>query len=159
MPGITRSEIIRPLDISRRVINLTAAVTLNLQAHAGKVLLLNAVAGFTVTLPDADGTGAIYHFRVQAVLTSNTYVVQVANSTDQMVGTILSIDTDTADNAEGFQADAVANADTFTMNATTQGGLFRGDWVEFMDAEADLWYVRGQLSGSGDLATNFTAAV
>ena len=159
MPGITKGEIVRALDISRRVITLTAAVTLNLQAHAGKVLLLDAVAGFAVTLPDADGTGAVYHFRVATVLTSGTYVVQVANSTDEMVGTILNIDTDTTDNAEGFQADAISGADTFTMNATTQGGLFRGDWVEFMDAAADLWYVRGQLSGSGDLATNFTGAV
>lgn len=159
MVGVTRREITSALDRSRNVISLTAAVTLTKQAHGGKTLLLNAVAGFTVTLPDAVGDGTIYHFRVQAVLTSNTYVIQVANSTDQMLGPVMNIDTDTNDDAEGFQADAVANADTFTMNATTQGGLYRGDWVEFMDAVADFWYVRGQLSGSGNLTTNFTAAV
>ena len=157
MVGVTRREIVSALDRSRNVISLTAAVTLNKQAHGGKTLLLNAVAGFTVTLPDAVGDGTVYHFRVQAVLTSGTYVVQVANSTDEMVGMVSNFDGTT--DAVGFDADAVAGADTFTMNATTQGGLFRGDWVEFMDAEADLWYARGQLSGSGTMVSNFTAAV
>ena len=157
MVGVTRREITNALDRSRNVINLTAAVTLNKKAHGGKTLLLNALAGFTVTLPDSVGEGTIYHFRVQTVLTSNTYVIQVANSTDQMVGVVPNFD-GTPD-AVGFNADAVSNADTFTMNATTQGGLFRGDWIEFLDAEADFWYVRGQLSGSGTLISNFTAAV
>ena len=157
MPGITKGEIVRALDISRRVITLTAAVTLNLQAHAGKILLLDAVAGFTVTLPDADGTGAIYSFRMRTVLTSGSYVIQAANSTDEMVGMVSNFDGTT--DAVGFDADAVAGADTFTINVTTQGGVFRGDWVEFLDAEADLWYVRGQLSGSGTMISNFTAAV
>ena len=154
---LRKRHITHQLDRSTRMIALTATVTLNEQAHAGKVLLLNAVAGFTTTLPDAYGGGAIYHFRVQAVLTSNTYVIQVANTTDQMLGVVPNFDGTT--DAVGFNADAVANADTFTMNATTQGGLFRGDWVEFLDAEADFWYVRGQLSGSGTMISNFTAAV
>ena len=157
MPGVTKREIVAALDRSRNIISLTTAVTLNSQAHAGKTLLLNAVAGFTVTLPDADGTGNVYHFRVQAVLTSNTYVIVVANTTDEMVGVVSNLDGTT--DAVGFNADAVATADTFTINNTTQGGLFRGGWVEFLDAEADIWYVRGQLSGNGTMISNFTSAV
>ena len=157
MPGPTRREIVSISDISRRVVTLTAAVTLTLEEHAGKILLLDAVAGFTVTLPDSEATGATYHFRMATVLTSGSYVIQVANSTDEMVGMVSNFDGTT--DAVGFDADAVANADTFTMNVTTQGGVFRGDWVEFSDLVADVWFVRGQLSGSGTMISNFTAAV
>ena len=159
MPGLTRREIVNALDRSSRVVVLTAAETLTPNAHAGKVISLNLLAGFTVTLPAAVNSGAIYHFRVGIVLTSGSYVVQVASADDEMVGTVANIDTDTNDNMEGFQADATAGADTFTMNATTQGGLYRGDWVEFLDFADNLWAVRGQLSGSGNLVTNFSAAV
>ncbi len=54
------SEIVAPLDKSTRVVTLTASVTLNEQDHAGKIMLLDALAGLTVTLPDAIGGGARY---------------------------------------------------------------------------------------------------
>ena len=159
MAGPTRREVVKAVDASSRPFDLTVAQTLNGIDHAGRTLLLNAIAGFTTTLPPAIGSGQRYLFMVQAVLTSGTYVVQVASADDEMVGTMANIDTDTNDNMEGFQADAVAGADTFTMNATTQGGLYRGDWAEFQDLVNNFWYVRGQLSGSGNLTSNFTAAV
>ena len=157
MPGLVRRELVNQLDASRRIVTLIAATTLTAPLHAGRTILLSLLAGFTVTLPPATGNGDRYHFKVGIVLTSGNYIVQVASSSDTMAGPISMVDTDTNDNMEGFAASGTS--DTITMNATTTGGLTIGDWIELVDVAANLWHVSGQLTGSGDLATPFSAAV
>ena len=157
MPGLVRRELVNQLDASRRIVTLIAATTLTAPLHAGRVILLSLLAGFTVTLPPATGNGDRYHFKVGIVLTSGNYIVQVASSSDTMAGPISMVDTDTGDNMEGCAASGTS--DTVTLNVTTTGGLTIGDWFELVDVAANLWHVSGQLTGSGDLATPFSAAV
>lgn len=157
MVGLTRREVVNPLDASRRLVTLIAATTLTAPLHAGRTILLSLLAGFTTTLPAAVGGGDRYHFKVGIVLTSNNYIVAVANSSDTIAGPISMVDTDTNDNMEGFAASG--SSDTITLNVTTTGGLTIGDWFELVDVAENLWHVSGQLTGSGDLATPFSAAV
>ena len=157
MVGLVRRELVNQLDASRRLVTLTVATTLTAPLHAGRTILLSLLAGFTVTLPAATGNGDRYHFKVGIVLTSGNYIVQVASSSDTMAGPISMVDTDTNDNMEGFAASGTS--DTVTLNVTTTGGLTIGDWFELVDVAANLWHVSGQLTGSGDLASPFSAAV
>ena len=157
MVGLVRRELVNQLDASRRLVTLTVATTLTAPLHAGRTILLSLLAGFTVTLPAATGNGDRYHFKVGIVLTSGNYIVQVASSSDTIAGPVSMVDTDTNDNMEGFAASGTS--DTVTLNVTTTGGLTIGDWFELVDVAANLWHVSGQLTGSGDLATPFSAAV
>ncbi len=157
MPGPVRREFINQLDASRRLVNLTEATTLTRPLHAGRTMLLSLLAGFTVTLPPAIGGGNKFHFKVGIVRTSNSYIIEVASADDTMAGPVSMVDTDTNDNMEGFAASGTS--DTITMNATTTGGLTIGDWIELVDVAANLWHVSGQLTGSGNLLTPFSAAV
>ncbi len=153
---LTRREVVNQLDASRRLVTLTAATTLTAPLHAGRVILLSLLAGFTTTLPAARGSGDAYHFKVGIVRTSNSYIIAVASSSDTMAGPVSMVDTDD-DNMEGFAASGTS--DTITMNATTTGGVTIGDWIELVDVAANLWHVSGQLTGSGNLLTPFSAAV
>ena len=157
MPGLVRRELVNQLDASRRIVTLIAATTLTAPLHAGRVILLSLLAGFTVTLPPATGNGDRYHFKVGIVRTSNSYIIAVASADDTMAGPVSIVDTDTNDNMEGFAASSTS--DTITLDATTTGGLTIGDWIELVDVAANLWHVSGQLTGSGNLATPFSAAV
>ncbi len=156
MPPLTRRETVAPMKRLGRIVTETAAFTLDPLVHGGRLTLLSLLAGFTVTLPASIGSGVIYAMEVGIVLTSGTYVVQAANSSDTFTGTV-STTGGTSDRCEGFAA--AAASDTFTINATTQGGLTIGDWFEFTDVVANLWYVRSGVSGSGTLISQFTAAV
>ena len=156
MPPLVKHELVGPMKRSGRIVTETAAFTLDPLVHGGRLTLLSLLAGFTVTLPASIGSGVIFAMEVGIVLTSNTYVVAVANSSDTMKGTV-STTGGTADRCEGF---AAADAsDTFTINATTQGGLTIGDWFEFTDMVTNTWVIRAGLSGSGTLVTQFSAAV
>lgn len=157
MVGLVRRELVNQLDASRRLVTLTVATTLTAPLHAGRTILLSLLAGFTVTLPPATGNGDRYHFKIGIVRTSNSYIIAVASADDTMAGPVSMVDTDTNDNMEGFAASGTS--DTITMNATTTGGLTIGDWIELVDVAANLWHVSGQLTGSGNLATPFSAAV
>ena len=120
MPVLTKGELVAPMQRSGRIITAIVAFTFTPQLHGGRLTLLSLSTGFTATLPAAIGSGVIYAVEVGIVLASNTYVVQVANASDTMKGTV-STTGGTADRCEGFAA--AAASDTFTINATTQGGL------------------------------------
>ncbi|KKN58464.1 hypothetical protein LCGC14_0551960 [marine sediment metagenome] len=158
MVGLTRREVVQSLDRSSRTVTETAAFTFDPRVHGGRITLLSLLAGYTATLPAAIGSGVIYRIHVGIVRTSNSYIIQVINSSDNMEGSVTIVDSDTNDNCEGFVTTS-NTSDTITMNATTTGGLTIGDWIELVDIAANVWHVRGQLSGSGDLATPFSAAV
>ncbi len=157
MPGLARREIVNQLDASRRIVTLIAATTLTAPLHAGRVILLSLLAGFTVTLPPALGSGGRYHFKVGIVNTSNNYIIEVASADDTMAGPVSMVDTDTNDNMEGFAASGTS--DTITLDGDNSGGLTIGDWIELVDVAANLWHVSGQLTAANNLASPFSAAV
>ncbi len=135
------------------VINLTASTTVNPDAYGGKVTTLSAAAGLTVTLPAATGSGAMYEFIVATTVTSNSYIIRVANGSDVMMG-VLSVASDIA----GVTCPTTSTSDTITMNGTTTGGIL-GSRVVLIDAAANKWAVSGSLVSSGVEATPFSAAV
>lgn len=136
-----------PVNCTASTLSVTAA------EHAGRVVRLNRAAGITVTLPAAAGTGNVYTFSVGTTVTSNNYVIQVANATDTFGGGV-AISTDVA----GVTELAVAGDDTITMNGSTSGGLI-GTWIRVTDVVAGLWMLEGFVCSTGAEATVFSAAV
>lgn len=131
----------------------TASLTLNKDTHEGNVLIGSAVAGMTVTLPASSGKGDIYRIVVGATITSNNFIIAVANATDVMMGAV-GLTTDIA----GTMMPTAATSDTITMNGTTKGGV-KGSFVELIDVVAGFWLLRGNLICTGTEADPFSAAV
>lgn len=134
-------------------ISITASATLRADTHAGTVVRVNAAAGLTVTLPAATGTGNVYTVEVGTTVTSNDYIIQVANATDVMEGAV-GVTTDAA----GVVIPTAATSDTITMNGSTKGGL-AGSLVVLRDVASGKWAVSGALVSTGVEATPFSAAV
>jgi hypothetical protein len=131
---------------------LTASATITQETYNGQIINLSAAAGMTITLPAATGTNAIYRFVVDTAVTSNSYVIKVANATDIFIGTASVAGT------TGTVFSTIAASDTLTMSGSTTGGL-AGSYVEIMDVAAGEFIVRANLLGSGTPATPFSATV
>lgn len=151
----TAAELNAIADASSRIVTLIATTACTKATHANKICLLSLLAGFTVTLPEATGSGDIYEFKVGIVRTSNAYII-AAKTTDTMSGFAFIIDTDTNDNAEGFAINGTD--DKLTLNATTTGGLTIGDTIRCIDAQDATWHVECFLTGSGTIATPGSAS-
>lgn len=158
--GIRRfnSPILAPAFQHKGVINLTAATTLTRPNYSGQTILLSAVAGFTVTLPAASGSGRRFRFIVNTALTSATYVIKVANATDVFVGGafINDIGDSAAATADFFPT--ASTSDTYTMTQSIGGGK-KGDWVEIEDFASGFFWINGVQQGVTDPATPFSATV
>ena len=134
-------------------ITVTASATLNRRTHAGNTVNLSAAAGLTITLPASAGTGDVYELFVLTTVTSNNYVIQVANSTDILAGAV-HLTTDIS----GTSMPTSTTTDTITMNGSTTGGL-RGSWIRVKDMSTGFWALEGGIICSGVEATPFSAAV
>ena len=133
-------------------ISLTASATLG-NVHSGTVVKLDAAAGLTVTLPAASGTGRVFKIVVGTTVTSNSYVIKVASSSDIIQGA-LGVSTDAA----GVVIPTAADSDTITMNGSTTGGI-KGSTVILSDVASGVWAVGGALVSTGVEATPFSASV
>lgn len=131
----------------------TAAITLNEDAHAGNIFVLDSATGRIVTLPASTGKGNVYTVYIKTTVSSGSHVIQVANSTDVMNGGV-ALSTDIG----GTNMLASATSDTITMNGSTTGGL-AGSWVRLYDVAAGFWMVEGFLVTTGTEATPWSAAV
>lgn len=133
----------------------TSTVTVTAAAHAGQKLIFDKADGIVATLPAATGSGNSYEFLVVTSVTSNSYKIQVANSTDVMVGTAVLFQ-DAGDTVVGFAT--ASTSDTLTMNGTTQGGLL-GARAVVTDAKSGVWHVTYVSDASSTEASPFSAAV
>jgi hypothetical protein len=142
--------------MSYNPIPVTAAtMTLDNNQHGGAVILANRAAGTTFTLPAATGSGAFFKIVLGVTVTSNSTIVQVANSTDVMTGTA----TNAADGGDTLVAfETAAASDTITLNGTTTGGT-KGDQITLEDVASGLWSVAVRGAATGTEATPFSAAV
>jgi len=120
-----------------------------------EVYVVNAAAGAEVTLPPATGSGFRYTFIVGTKLTSNTNVIQVANSDDIMQGVVIGA-AESDDSVNGWEAES--DSDTITMDGSSTGGIV-GDRVELVDVAENVWAVNGIIQQTGTEATPFSAAV
>lgn len=133
----------------------TATAAPTAAANAGKLHILSRAAGVTVTLPAATGTGHTYRFFVGTTVTSNGYIIKVADATDVMAGmAVVANDTD----ASASIFETAADSDTITMNGTTTGGIL-GAQVEVQDVATNLWRVLVHTAATGTEATPFSATV
>jgi len=140
---------------SDSLVSVTASATMTSAANAGRTMVLDIASGATVTLPAAGGTGNIYKFFVATTVTSNDYIIQVANSSDTMSGMAI-VANDGGDTASIFET--AADTDTITMDGTTTGGIL-GAQVEIQDVASNKFSVTVRTAATGTEATPFSAAV
>ena len=129
-----------------------STLTVTAAEYNGQTINLSRAAGITVTLPAATGTNAVYTFVVSTTVTSNSYKIQVANSTDVMNGNL------NVSGSSGTTFGTLPASDTITMNGSTTGGL-AGSYVQVTDIASGVFLVQASLVGSGTPATPFSAAV
>ena len=148
-PVTSKAGFITGTDVNS---TLTASAAITQETYNGQIINLSAAAGMTITLPAATGTNAMYRFVVSTSVTSNSYIIQVANATDVMVGAASVAGT------TGVNFGTLPASDTLTMNGSTQGGL-AGSYIEVTDVASGIFVVRANLLGSGSVITPFSAAV
>jgi hypothetical protein len=135
---------------------MAATQSLSKGVHDGKTLILNALAGSTITLPPASGSGCRLRFISTVAPTSGSIIIKVQNSIDVMIGGVcISI----AAGGALSNFPTAPTSDTITMNRTTTGAAANGEWLEFEDVLAGFWFVDAQLKGTAAPATPFTAGV
>jgi len=149
-PVTSTAGFITGTGVNSTVTAATLAVTA--AAYNGQTINLSRAAGIVVTLPAATGTNAVYKFVVTTAVTSNDYVIQVANATDTLNG-FAAVGGTTASVFGTLPA-----SDTITMNGSTTGGLV-GSYVDITDIATGEFLVTSALVGSGTPATPFSAAV
>lgn len=140
--------------MAKQPINVTAAtLTVDRDTHAGAVVTVNRAAGTVITLPASTGKGDEYTFVVGTTISSNSFIVKVANASDTFYGGV-AISTDIA----GVTMLSGGTDDTVTMSGSTTGGV-AGSFVKFLDVAANKWLVSGFLASTGTEATPFSATV
>lgn len=140
---------------SDSLVSVTANATMTSAANAGRTMVLDIASGATVTLPAASGTGNIYKFFVATTVTSNDYIIQVANSSDTMSGMAI-VANDGGATASIFET--AADTDTITMDGSTTGGIL-GAQVKIQDVASNKFSVTVLTAATGTEATPFSAAV
>jgi hypothetical protein len=140
---------------SDSLVSITANATMTAASNAGRTMNLNIASGATVTLPAASGTGNTYRFFVQTTVTSNNYIIQVANANDTMSGVAV-VANDGGATASIFET--AADSDTITLDGTTTGGILGGQ-IEIQDVASNKFSVLTRSDASGTEATPFSAAV
>ena len=145
-------------SFNQAIHTFTATDAITQPEHSGRTLLLGGDGSTAVvlTLPDATGSGNIYHFIV-SVETSTTYKIQVPDANNTIAGQIMYLD---EDGTAVTSFPTVAASDTITLNSGTQGGLV-GDTLTLIDIAADKFAVSGtmRVSAGANPATPFSAAV
>ena len=149
-PVTSTAGFITGTGVNSTVTTATLAVTAD--AYNGQTINLSRAAGIVVTLPAASGSNAIYRFEVATTVTTNNYIIQVANVTDVMNGF------SSVAGTTGSVFSTLPASDTITMNGSTTGGLI-GSYVQVTDLATGYYLVQAALVGSGTPATPFSAAV
>ena len=90
------------------IVSVDTDISLVSSSNAGRTMNLNVASGATVTLPAASGSGNIYRFFVQTTVTSNSYIIQVANASDTMSGVAI-VANDTDNSASIFETVAATD--------------------------------------------------
>jgi len=154
----TAAEINRNLDVSARVVTLTADTSITVEDHEGKTLLLGEVGGNAtadMTLPEATGSGNRFYFIVSVANTSG-YEVQVATN-DIFDGYMAIVDGNLQTAANVTYDYTAATSDTLNMDSNLECGDV-GDWVEFTDILTGVYSVKGVCRSDGAAYTTVWAA-
>lgn len=132
-----------------------SSITLTAASHNGKTICFDTLAGTTVTLPAATGSGARFTFVVSVAATSNQHRINVVGN-DAFFGGIFQ--GNDSDNTTVMWPTA-ADADRASFNGTSTGGV-KGARYVIEDVASDSWSIIGWSDASGTEATPFaTGAV
>lgn len=136
---------------------LAVSTTLDPTLHESRsVIMGGAGAARTFTLPNATGSGGLYHFIVGAVNTSN-YLIKTSRGADTFDGSIANGNSSSSGAMRLWSP--AATDDTITLNGTTSGGSSIGDWIEVQDIATNQWAVTGVTTGTGVVITPFSDTV
>lgn len=105
-------------------------------AQSGMDIMLNAAAGFAITLP-AVAAGLRYRFTVAAAFATTDFTVVTPGGANLIYGAV-----DVAGSVVAASAE-----DTITFVASAE---LPGDWVELW-SDGTLWYIRGYGVTSGSI--------
>lgn len=144
-----------------RYVAAGSTITLT-SANDRQTIKLDTLTGSVATLPAATGSGIRMRFLVTVKATSNSHIVQVANASDFMIGTLEGVSDDPATVKGWIAANSgtvATNSDTITLNRGTTGSVSVGEVFEVEDVAANTWLVTGMITQSGTEATPFSAAV
>lgn len=133
---------------AREIIETAAATTLTAN-QSGALVLMDAAAGYTITLPTPIA-GMQFEFLQTVTQTSGTQKIITSAATVFILGEVLTYTTATASPA-GFAFDGATHI-SYASNGTTSGGII-GTRLMFTALSATVWAVTGTVVGSGTIVT------
>jgi hypothetical protein len=153
------------------VVNITAATTLTVADHAGKIITAGGTlaSNLTITLPAVNVTadpdsagpgtasttpnnqGAIFTFFVPTTVATSSLKI-VTDGTDKYTGSVLTVDTDTSGAMAGFAPGATNDA--INLNGSTTGGV-AGSYVQITALSSAKYMVQGVVLCTGTPVTPF----
>lgn len=157
-PPSTNQNLINPI-INAAPVTSGGNLTLAAALHDHRPVVINAAAGATVTLPPATGSGAVFMVWIGTTLTSGTFALKVANSSDYMRGAAYTVGAAAGSFLTANSGTVATESDTITFNRSTTGLGTIGDYVEAIDIAANVWSVECEYASSGTAATPFSASV
>jgi hypothetical protein len=153
------------------VVNITAATTLTVADHAGKIITAGGTlaANLVITLPAVNVTadpdsagpgtasttpnnqGAVFTFFVPTTVATSSLKI-VTDGTDKYTGSVLTVDTDTSGAMAGFAPGATNDA--INLNGSTTGGV-AGSYVQITALSSAKYMVQGVVLCTGTPVTPF----
>jgi hypothetical protein len=153
---------------------ITASTTLNPDDHGGRLITVGGslAANVVLTLPTINvsansvtsgpgqdpntlnNEGVVYTIWVPTTISTSSLKIGT-DGTDKFVGSVISVDTDTAGAVVGFTAGATN--DFINLNGGTTGGV-AGTFVQIVAVAANKYMVTGTVLGTGVVATPFADA-
>lgn len=133
---------------AREIIETVAATTLTAK-QSGALVLMDAAAGYTITLP-APVAGMQFEFLQTVTQTSGSQKIMTDAATTFILGEVLTITTATASPA-GFAFNGSSHI-AYLSNGTTSGGII-GTTLKFTALSSTVWAITGVVVGSGTIAT------
>ena len=159
--GSTAGGVPLSLNLKQNIVASTASTLAPTIAQSGSIFTINAAAGCVVTLPAATA-GLCYSFHLGTTVTSNTFTVNAASSSDVLQGAITVIDKDNVGSVVATNAGATLGLDIpaaadhqFVADGNTKG-RFIGSMLNYVCITDALWHVSGVNFSDGTLATAFT---
>ena len=152
-----------PLSLNHKVnvVANTASTLAPTVAQSGSIFSITAAAGCVVTLPAATA-GLNYSFHLAATVTSNTFTINAASSSDTLQGHIVMIDKDNLGGVVATNAGATLGLDMpvaadhqIVQDGNTKG-RFLGTKIDYVCITDAIWHVSGVTFHDGTLATMFT---
>ena len=158
------------------VVSISATTSLSPTSHGGRIISVGGALAATTTLtlptistasnPTTSGPGqdpntlnnlgVVYTIWVPTTIATSSLKI-ATQSGDYFIGSLMGVDTDSADALVAYNALAADTFDFINLNGSTTGGV-AGTWIEIVAVAANAYMVRGTVNGSGSVATPFATS-